>query len=68
MGSTDFYGSRFVAFSPRQEESEYPVVILSLDAVGVDLDWKRQRAVKLTEDTFAPVHTDAVGEAGNFLP
>src|ERR1700722_11985267 len=60
MFSTDGYGPRLVALGPREVQGQDAVAIFRLDAVGLQIHRKRNRAVELACNAFAAMHADAL--------
>src|ERR1700740_601783 len=58
--SADGDCSCLVALGPWQEQCQNALAIFRLDALGLQPDWKGNRAVELPGDAFAAVHADAV--------
>jgi hypothetical protein len=58
---------RLVALGPGQEQGEKAIPILGLDAIWIDFDRQRQRAVEFAGDTFPSMHAGFVGVANVLL-
>src|SRR5687767_11036089 len=52
---SNLHGTRLVAFSPRNEESQNAVLVLSLDTFGIDLHGDGDCAVEVAPEPFASV-------------
>jgi hypothetical protein len=52
---SNLHGTRLVAFSPRNEESQNAVLVLGLDTFGIDLHGDRDCAIKVAPKPFASV-------------
>src|SRR5512132_1302913 len=58
--SLDLDAVRLVAVGSRQEQREEPIAIFRLDAIRIDLDGKRERAIELAGHALAPMDAHVV--------
>ena len=60
-GLFDRDGTRLIALCARDEQGKHAVAIFRFDAIGVDRNGKRQRAIEITRDPLAPMDADILG-------